>query len=219
MSRNIAPATISSPDDLAEYWIANAEPLDPNSASDYTKRHIHSEIYKRHANINAVVHSHSDAVIPYTIMSVALRACYHMAGFLGAEGVLVYNITEYLEQGDLRDMLVRNEHLGSALARFFDDGNSVTLMCGHGFTTVGDSIQQAVLQAVYTQKNAAIQTAALTIGAPSASMAPRAALSSIQYLTKEEAQATADMTKWSSGRPWKLWTREVEASGLYVNSA
>lgn len=27
------------------------------------------------------------------------------------------------------------------------------------------------------------------------------------------------MTEWSVQRPWKLWVREVEACGLYVNSA
>jgi len=60
-------------------------------------------------------------------------------------------------------MLVSNEGLGAALAAHFDDGVAVTLMRGHGFTTVGDSIEEVVLRAVYTQKNSAIQNiAALT---------------------------------------------------------
>jgi hypothetical protein len=27
------------------------------------------------------------------------------------------------------------------------------------------------------------------------------------------------MSQWSAQRPWKLWVRGVEASGLYLNSA
>jgi hypothetical protein len=39
------------------------------------------------------------------------------------------------------------------------------------------------------------------------------------YLNATEAAASADMTQWSAMRPWKLWVRELEAAGLYVNFA
>ncbi|KAF3768637.1 hypothetical protein M406DRAFT_320930, partial [Cryphonectria parasitica EP155] len=83
MSKYIAPGTISSPDDLIIYYVDNAEPLDPSSTKGYSERHIHSEVYKRHRNVQAVIHSHAESVIPYTISGVPLRPCYHMAGFLG----------------------------------------------------------------------------------------------------------------------------------------
>ena len=35
----------------------------------------------------------------------------------------------------------------------------------------------------------------------------------------EECEDAAGMSKWSAGRPWRLWLREVEASPLYVNQA
>lgn len=76
MSRYIAPATISSERDLIEYWVADAEPVDPTSAKGYSERCIHSEILKRFPETNAVVHSHANAVVPYSINGVPLRAAY-----------------------------------------------------------------------------------------------------------------------------------------------
>lgn len=67
MCKNTAPATVSSRADLIEYWVENAEPVDPNAAPGYAERCIHSEVLKRYPEVNAVIHSHSDAVVPYTI--------------------------------------------------------------------------------------------------------------------------------------------------------
>ncbi|KAH8911098.1 arad-like aldolase/epimerase [Coniochaeta sp. PMI_546] len=223
MSREIAPGTISSPDDLIEYNVSDAEPVDPGATKGYAERHIHSEIYKRHPSVQAAVHSHSEAVVPYGISGVPLRPCYHMAGFLRAEGAPVYEISEYWREGDVKDMLVRNEWLGAGLAVLFDDGVALALMRGHGFTAVGESIEEVVLRAVYTQKNAAIQTsalitrAALFSGGEQVSRAD--ASDGVHYLSPEEASAATEMTRWSAQRPWKLWVREVEACKLYVNSA
>ena len=67
MSRYIAPATISSERDLIEYYIETAEPVDPSAPKGYSERCIHSEIYKRYPEVNSVAHSHSEAVVPYSI--------------------------------------------------------------------------------------------------------------------------------------------------------
>jgi ribulose-5-phosphate 4-epimerase/fuculose-1-phosphate aldolase len=85
MSRYIAPGTISSPMDLVEYNVSDASPVDPSSPNGYSERCIHSEIYKRFPEVHSVIHSHSEAVVPYSISGVSLRPCYHMAGFLGKE--------------------------------------------------------------------------------------------------------------------------------------
>lgn len=67
MSRAIAPALVSSRDDLIEYWVSNGEPVDPTSPEGFSERFIHSEILKRFPKVNSVVHSHSEAVVPYGI--------------------------------------------------------------------------------------------------------------------------------------------------------
>jgi ribulose-5-phosphate 4-epimerase/fuculose-1-phosphate aldolase len=84
MARYLPPALISSPSDLLEYQISNAEPVDPHAPKGYTERFIHSEVYKRFPDTGAVVHSHSNAVIPFGIVAkVEMRACTNTAGFLG----------------------------------------------------------------------------------------------------------------------------------------
>jgi len=224
MSRYIAPGTISSPQDLIEYWVDTAEPVDPNSPKGYSERCIHSECLKKFPNVNSVIHSHSEAVVPYAISGVPLRPTYHMAGFLGPK-VPVFEIADAYRKTDTQDMLVRNIHLGAALAAEFSDDKSssntaepdhaVVLMRGHGLTVVAPSIEDCVLRAVYTQKNAMIQTTALTTLAGHRG----GDASGIRYLSETEAKAAEDMTKWSAMRPWKLWLREVESADMYVNLA
>ncbi|ROW07140.1 hypothetical protein VPNG_07315 [Cytospora leucostoma] len=223
MSKYFAPGTISSPDDLIEYHVSNAEPLDPSSTKGYAERHIHSEVYKRHADVQAVIHSHAESVIPYTITGVPLRPCYHMAGFLGLGEKghpAVYDAADFFREDDIPDMLVRNPHLGEALAATFDSGNVVTLMRGHGLTLIGPSIEEVISRAIYTMKNASIQTAAVTLhGAFVAQGGQGVQGGGLKYLDENESKAATNMLKWSAQRPWKLWVREVEASGLYLNSA
>ncbi|KAH8815509.1 class II aldolase and Adducin N-terminal domain-containing protein [Xylogone sp. PMI_703] len=226
MCKNTAPATVSSRNDLIEYWVENAEPVDPNSAVGYAERCIHSEILKRYPEVNSVIHSHSDAVVPYTISGVPLKPCYHMGGFLRSSGTPIYDNAKHIRPGvDNPDMLVRNTHLGAALAATFSGDpstgpdHSVVLMRGHGMTIVGPTIQDCVLRAIYTQNNASIQTTALLTRAAWRAESPQEQGSdqAIHYLSQEEADAAMEMTKWSAMRPWTLWLREVEAAGLYVN--
>ncbi|KAK2017401.1 class II aldolase and Adducin domain-containing protein [Colletotrichum eremochloae] len=213
MSLNIAPALVASPRDLIEYNIEDAEPLDPNSPQGFAERRIHSEIYKRHPGVNAVIHSHSEAVVPYTISGVPLKAVSHMCGFLGPDGSPVFDAADHMEEGDVPDLLVRTKNMGAALAEYFDGGNNVTLMRGHGFTVVADSIELAVMRAVYTQKNAGIQTTALML------QGMTGIAGGLKSLSKEECGGSDRTTKWSLLRPWNLWVKEVEDNSLYTNTA
>ena len=84
MSYDIAPALISSREDLVEYKVEDAEPLDTKAKQGYRERHIHSEVLKRFPSVNSVIHSHSADVLPYCINEVPLKPAIHMAGFLGS---------------------------------------------------------------------------------------------------------------------------------------
>jgi ribulose-5-phosphate 4-epimerase/fuculose-1-phosphate aldolase len=99
MLRYIAPVTISSERDLVKYYIDTVEPVEPNSPKGYSERYIHSEIIKRFPKVNAVIHSYSEAVVPYTILGVLIKPCFHMTGFLGTY-IPVYDITKYYKDGD-----------------------------------------------------------------------------------------------------------------------
>jgi len=139
----------------------------------------------------------------------------------------VFDVSKYYRPDDAQDMLVRNTHLGEALASYFSESkdgrtadHAVVLMRGHGLAVIAPSIEDCVLRSVYTQQNARIQTTALiTRAAHVGASGPQAQVAEMGYLNATEAAASADMTQWSAMRPWKLWVRELEAAGLYVNFA
>ena len=215
MSRAVAPALVSSKKDIIAYWVADGEPLEPTSSKGFVERLIHSEIYKRHPGVQAVVHSHSESVIPYTISSVPLVACYHMAGFLGSRGVTNFDVGRHVGSGQSADLLVRTPTVASSLAACFDnDSANVVLMRGHGFTTVATSIEMAVLRAIYTQKNAAIQTASLGL---STSQRLQNLPADLGFLNERECLVADEMTAKTVRRPWELWVEEVRWHGLYKN--
>jgi ribulose-5-phosphate 4-epimerase/fuculose-1-phosphate aldolase len=77
------PATVKGLSDIGEYLVADGSPVN-GTAGGYAERYIHSEILKRYADVNAVVHSHAEDVLPYTVLNtVGVESVYHMAGFLG----------------------------------------------------------------------------------------------------------------------------------------
>jgi Class II Aldolase and Adducin N-terminal domain len=70
MPRNMAPANISSSQDLVEYQVSDASATDPNAPVGYIERYVHSEVYKKYPTVNSVIHSHDKAVVPYGISGV-----------------------------------------------------------------------------------------------------------------------------------------------------
>ena len=72
LARSMAPGLVTGADIMEFDRDGNA--IDPKGRAVYLERFIHSEIYKAQAEIKAVVHSHSPAVIPFGVTSVKLRA-------------------------------------------------------------------------------------------------------------------------------------------------
>jgi len=126
------PATVSSPADIGEYHIADGTPL-PGTTGGYTERYIHSEIMKRYPDVQAVVHSYCEDVLPYTVAEQGLEPVYHMAGFLGGE-VPNFDIGDVYEEGEPRDMLVNSVRLGGTLAEMF--GRNETRVTSPLHTTI-----------------------------------------------------------------------------------
>ena len=132
LARSMAPGLVGA-DDIMEFDL-DGEALDPRGRTLYVERFIHSEIYKAHSEVKAIVHSHSPSIIPFGATGVPLRPIYHMSSFLGA-GVPVFEIRE--AGGPATDMLIRTAELGAALARTLGQ-SAVALMRGHGDVVVGE---------------------------------------------------------------------------------
>ena len=109
-------------------------------------------------------------------------------------------------------------------------------MRGHGFTCVGKSIEEAVYRAIYTCTNAKVQTTSLLLQAGyntgllgdkmgklggadggTAGAAKKPELESVKFLSDREAKDAWEANEPQSSRPWGLWCRQVERSGLYDN--
>ena len=223
-ARTLAPALISSTEDINELNVADASQIDPTRPRSFVERFIHSEIYKRFEDVNSVVHSHSPQVLPYTISNVPLKAVYHMPGFLGDQGVPNFDIADFYEPGDQQDLLVSNTRLGAALASTFNVNSTTNsfpdppavLMRGHGLAVTGETIEQAVFFSIYTQSNAEIQSSAIEL---EHAFSDTGEESSVRYLTAQEGRDAWATNKPLIVRPWELWQREVQTmgQGLYIN--
>jgi ribulose-5-phosphate 4-epimerase/fuculose-1-phosphate aldolase len=188
LARSMAPALVTAADIMEFDLDGNAVAARGRTA--YLERFIHSEIYRAHPAVQAVVHSHSPAVIPFGVVGVALRPIFHLGGFLGT-GVPVFEIRD--AAGPATDMLVRDPALGAALARTLGDA-PVALMRGHGDVVVGGSVREVVFRAIYTEVNARLESEALRLGG-----------GQVSFLTEEEARAAAETNSGVIGRPWELW--------------
>ena len=80
LARSMAPGLVTAADIMEFDRDGNA--IDQTGRAVYLERFIHSEIYKAHPEIKAVVHSHSPAVIPFGVTSVKLRPVFHLSSFL-----------------------------------------------------------------------------------------------------------------------------------------
>jgi ribulose-5-phosphate 4-epimerase/fuculose-1-phosphate aldolase len=192
LARSMAPALVTAAD-IMEFDL-DGNPLDAGGRELYLERFIHSEIYRTRSDAGAVVHSHSPAVVPFSVArDVPLRAVWHLGGILG-EGCPVFEIREAAGPGT--DLLIRNRALGEALAKSLGPG-AVVLMRGHGCTVVGPTVRHAVFNAVYTEISAALQAQAMRLGA-------------VIYLTREEAEAAAACNAAQIDRSWELWKMRAE---------
>lgn len=192
LARNMAPGLVTA-DDIVTFDL-DGRALNANGRAVYLERFIHAEIYRARPDVMAVVHSHSVAVVPFSILKgVPFRAVCHMGGFIGVCAP-IFEIRDIA--GDASDLLIRNSELGAGVAKTLGNGN-VVLMRGHGSTVVGDRLKQAVFRAVYTENNAKLQAEAMRLGP-------------IEALTAGEAETTARVIDTQVDRAWDLWKMQVE---------
>ena len=193
LSRSLAPA-LTTADDIMEYDL-DCTPLTAQGRPSFLERFIHCEIYRARPDVMAVIHTHSQGVIPFANSSVPLRPMFHVAGFLAA-GVPVFEIRAH---AGLSNLLIADARLGQALAATLGD-KSVVLMRGHGDVVVGPSVQVAVYRAIYTDVNARLQAQALALGGP------------VTYLEKEEGEKADQVQQQVVMRPWELWKQRAMTS-------
>jgi len=192
LARNMAPALVSA-EDILEFDF-DGNPCNANGRTVYLERFIHGEVFRARPDVMAVIHSHSPAIVPFSVVkSSPLRPICHMSGFLG-EHVPNFEIRDHA--GPESDLLITNSKLGSALAKTLG-GCNCALMRGHGSTVVGPSLRETVFRGVYTEVNARLQSEAMRLGEPT-------------YLTAGEARTSAANIASQVNRAWDYWAMRAQ---------
>jgi len=192
MSRSLAPALVKA-DDIMEFDL-DGNPVDQKGRAIFLERFIHAEVYRARPDVNAVVHTHSANIIPFSDSTVPLRAMFHSGAFLAA-GVPVFELRDQFGQ---TDMLIRSSAIGAALAKTLADKN-VALIRGHGDVVVASDIPMAVFRAYYTDLDAKLETQALSLGGQ------------VNYLTPDEGIKADQVNVQIMPRAWDLWKRNAMA--------
>jgi len=193
LSRSLAPELVTA-DDIVELDL-DSNALNAAGRAMYAERFIHGAIYKARPDVKAVVHSHSPALIPFSVSSVPLRPVSHTAGFI-SDGVPVFDIRK---ASGITDMLVSDGDRARRLAETLGPQPAV-LMRGHGVVVVGTSLPIVVGRSIYLELNAKLQTQAIALGG------------TVTFLDPQEARGV--MAAGENGgyqRAWELWKRKAAA--------
>src|SRR5439155_962296 len=157
LSRSLARALVER-GDVIEFDL-EGKAVGGDARPPYLERFIHGAIYEARPEVQAVVHAHAEAVLPFTISTTPLRPVVHMASFMGPR-IPVWDIRDHF--GDT-NLLVVNMAQGRDLARGLGV-ERVVLMRGHGFSAAGRSLPEAIRIAVYLPLNARVLSEAMRLG-------------------------------------------------------
>ncbi|HEU4342269.1 MAG TPA: class II aldolase/adducin family protein [Candidatus Binatia bacterium] len=113
---------------------------------------IYTEIFKARPDVNAAVHSHAPMCVALSLADKTV-SCVHMQSGRFGRGVPIYPAPIY----------ILDDAEGADLARTLDQANAV-LIKGHGIVTVGKTIDEACMTALYMERTAKIMAMAQLFG-------------------------------------------------------
>ena len=193
LAGHIAPENVTEAH-IIEYDL-ESNPVDPKGRESVRERYIHGEVFKARPEVMSVVHSHSHAVVPFSVTQVGLRPVFHMAAFVG-EGLPNFEIRD-AQTGT--DMLVKTPFLGRALAVALGSAPAA-LMRGHGATVVGENLPRAVGRAIYLDINARMQMQAMMLAGPGGKL-----------VFMDDAEVKASNPVQNYNRAWPAWRAKALA--------
>lgn len=183
--------------DIMEFTL-EGDAVPPSDRPAYAERFIHGAVYEARPDVQAVVHNHSLAVIPFSITDTPLKPVVHVAALIGQE-IRTWDIRSKF--GDT-SMLVTNMDQARDLAQTLG-GATAALMRGHGCVVAGRNVREAVMASVYLQVNAQLLMDSLKLG-------------EVTYLTPGEIQlmSQAQVQPNGANRLWEYWTKRAGCEGI-----
>lgn len=201
LSRSLSPEFVT-PKDIIEFKLDGTPVNDDRPA--YLERFIHGAIYEARPEVNAVVHSHAEDLLPFSISKTTKLCCVaHVASDMGAH-VPVWDIADKF--GDETNLLVINMAQGRDMAQALGK-NAVVLMRGHGFSAAAEGLLKLVRMSVYLPRNARIMLAAMRLG-------EFKALSEGEIKTRNQFRAGSPEMQ----RGWEFWARRAGCGDMLADS-
>jgi HCOMODA/2-hydroxy-3-carboxy-muconic semialdehyde decarboxylase len=200
LSRSLSPEFVTK-DDIIEFTL-DGEPVN-DKRPPYLERFIHGAIYEMRSDVNAVIHSHAEDILPFSISRTPMCCVAHVASDMGSR-VPVWDIADKF--GDATNLLVTNMAQGRDMARVLGN-NAVVLMRGHGFSAAADGLLKLVRLSVYLPRNARILLAAMRMG-------EFKALSENEIRTRNTFRAGSPEMQ----RAWEYWARRAGCAELLAES-
>jgi ribulose-5-phosphate 4-epimerase/fuculose-1-phosphate aldolase len=113
---------------------------------------IYTEIFKARPDVNAAVHCHASMCVALSIADTPV-SCVHVQSGRFGRGVPIYP----------RPIYILDESEGVDLARTLGSANGMMIK-GHGIVSVGKTIDEACMNAVYMERTAKIMAMARLFG-------------------------------------------------------
>ena len=193
MSRSRSPEIVDPGDIFVHDLAGNVSGMAAKEL--YRERFIHAAIYEARPDVQVVIHSHADDVLPFSISKLPLQAVFHAASSIGAKPVPVWDIRR--DFGDT-NLLVESVDQGRSLTRAMG-ARPIVLMRGHGFAACGSSPIYLLKMAVALPRNARVLLDTLHAGGEVVPM------SEGEVALRDET----DLSLPAGQRQWEYWCRKL----------
>jgi HCOMODA/2-hydroxy-3-carboxy-muconic semialdehyde decarboxylase len=197
LSRSRSPELVE-PEDIMEFTLDGA-PVGGDKRPPYLERFIHGGVYEARPDVMAVVHSHAESVLPFSVSDTPLVPVIHSGSEIGAQ-VPVWDIADQFGETSL---LVTSTEQGRDLAGRLGPWR-VALMRGHGFVATGRALLNVVRTSVAMPKNATVYMEALRLGR-------------VKTLSKDEIDIRTRLMDEESPatlRAWEYWAHRCGCGHL-----
>ena len=194
IARALAPESVSTGDILEvdqEGKVVTATEMRP-----YTERIIHSAIYRRRPDVNAVIHAHPREVVTLSVSEVPFSVVSYQASVF-YEGVPIYAGYDFASPAST-GLLIQTGEEGERVAAAL--GNAMGMMLwAHGCNVVGISVPHAIQSVIALRDNAAILLEAHRHGR-------------VRSLAYDEAKVATRVMMGLKGaeRAWSAWMGRVK---------
>ena len=130
---------------------------------------LHQAIYKTRADVKAIFHFHSPAIVLLSVLGQTIRPMHNYSAIF-YEGVPLYTGTGQVESparaGEMATLLGRAKAL---------------MLRGHGAVVVGQSIREVCMLSLFLEESAKLQAEAMRLGTP-------------MFMERDEAEKIAKRT-------------------------